>query len=93
MAYEKIQFVNQAAPGISAARLMQIQTQYDEAAADLAAHAAETSAHSATSAATASRIMMRDASGRAKVAPPAATDDVARLQEIQNAEIIALLGA
>jgi hypothetical protein len=41
-------------------------------------HNAVTSAHSATSAATASRIMMRDASGRAKVAAPSAADDIAR---------------
>jgi hypothetical protein len=42
------------------------------------AHAALTSAHSATSAATANRIMMRDANGRAKVAAPSAADDIAR---------------
>ena len=41
-------------------------------------HANQTAAHSATSTATASRIMMRDAAGRAKVAVPAASDDIAR---------------
>lgn len=41
-------------------------------------HAAGTSVHGATSAATANRIMMRDANGRAKVAAPAVADDIAR---------------
>lgn len=54
---------------------------YDAPATTLEAantHANATSAHSATSAATASRLMIRDASGRAKVAAPAAADDIAR---------------
>lgn len=42
------------------------------------AHANLTAAHSATSAAIANRIMMRDSAGRAKVAAPAAADDIAR---------------
>ncbi|MCM3560577.1 hypothetical protein M4D57_18590 [Brevibacillus borstelensis] len=41
-------------------------------------HASATSVHGATSAATASRIIMRDANGRAKVAAPSAADDIAR---------------
>ncbi len=45
-------------------------------------HANTTSAHSATSAATASRIMIRDGSGRAKVAAPSASDDIARKAEV-----------
>ncbi len=49
----------------------------------LDAHTAtSTGVHGATSAATASRIMQRDASGRAKVAAPAAADDVARKAEV-----------
>lgn len=40
-------------------------------------HLAETSPHSATSAATASRIVLRDAAGRAKVANGLADDDIA----------------
>ncbi|MGO4372877.1 hypothetical protein AB4Z21_19355, partial [Paenibacillus sp. MCAF20] len=44
-----------------------------------------TAPHFATSAATASRLMMRDASGRAKVAAPAATDDIARLDTVTAA--------
>ncbi len=54
---------------------------YDAPATTLQAantHANSTTAHSATSAATANRIMMRDASGRVKVAAPAVADDVAR---------------
>ncbi|AYO30795.1 hypothetical protein D2962_09395 [Biomaibacter acetigenes] len=47
-------------------------------ASDLAAHLAETAPHGATSAATASKIMMRDVNGRAKVAAPLASDDIAR---------------
>ncbi len=44
---------------------------------DLNSHTGSTSAHSATSAATASRIVLRDAAGRAKVAAPSAEDDIA----------------
>ncbi|MCM3748022.1 hypothetical protein M3223_11730 [Paenibacillus pasadenensis] len=51
-----------------------------------AAHAAETSgAHGATSAATAGTLMQRDANGRAKVAAPAAADDVARKDTVEAA--------
>jgi len=49
-------------------------------------HANLTSAHSATSAATANRIMMRDAYGRAKVAAPSASDDIARKQEVDTVQ-------
>ena len=45
--------------------------------ANLSAHAAATDAHSATSAATASRIVLRDANGRAAFATPSATGDAA----------------
>jgi hypothetical protein len=48
------------------------------AQAKVDAHAAGTNVHGATSAATANRIMLRDANGRAKVAAPAASDDIAR---------------
>lgn len=41
----------------------------------------------ATSAATASTVMVRDASGRAKVAAPSATDDVARLGDITKTQV------
>ncbi len=45
--------------------------------ADYFVHKSATSAHNATSTATASRIMMRDSAGRAKVAAPSAVDDIA----------------
>lgn len=55
---------------------------------DLSAHTALTAAaHGATSAATASTLMARDANGRAKVAAPAAADDIARkdtVDAVQN---------
>lgn len=47
-------------------------------------HANNTAAHSATSAATANRIIMRDANGRAKVAAPSASDDIARKDTVDN---------
>ena len=46
--------------------------------ADIATHQALTSPHSATPDPTASRLIVRDASGRAAVAAPAAADDIAR---------------
>ncbi len=52
--------------------------------ADLDAHTAATGGHGATSAATPSRIMQRDASGRAKVAAPAADDDIARKDTVDS---------
>lgn len=55
------------------------------AQAKVDAHAAGTSVHGATSAATASRIMIRDASGRAKVAAPSAADDIARKDTVDAA--------
>ena len=56
----------------------------NDAQAKVNTHAALTSAHSATSAATANRIMMRDANGRAKVAVPSASDDIARKDTVDN---------
>jgi hypothetical protein len=52
----------------------------------LSGHTGATTAHAATSAATASRIMMRDAYGRAKVAAPSAADDIARLDSITKTQ-------
>jgi hypothetical protein len=49
-------------------------------------HINATSVHSATSAATANRIMMRDAAGRAKVAAPSASDDIARKSEVDTVQ-------
>ena len=47
-------------------------------------HAGVTAAHSATSAATPSRIILRDASARAKVAAPSAADDIARKDTVDT---------
>lgn len=55
--------------------------------ADLTSHTGATDAHSATSSATASKIMMRDAYGRAKVAAPSAADDIARLDSVTKAQV------
>ena len=52
------------------------------ATAKVDTHAALTTAHSATSTPTANRIMMWDAAMRAKVAAPAAADDIARLDTV-----------
>ena len=50
-------------------------------------HVTDTSVHSATSAATANRIMMRDASGRARAAAPSHNDDVATKSYVDSAVI------
>ena len=52
------------------------------AQAKVDAHANLTAAHSATSTATANRIIIRDSAGRAKVAAPSASDDIARKAEV-----------
>ena len=55
-------------------------------------HANLTDPHSATSAATASRLMIRDAAGRVKVNDPAEADDAATLQSVlDNANPMALI--
>lgn len=54
------------------------------AQAKVDAHAAGTNVHGATSAVTANRIMIRDANGRAKVAAPAAADDIARKDTVDS---------
>lgn len=48
------------------------------------AHNSQTSVHGATSAATANTIIMRDSAGRAKVAAPSASDDIARKDTVDN---------
>lgn len=70
--------------------ILELKSEVDQAEtpsgaqAKVNAHANLTNAHSATSAATANRIMMRDSAGRAKVAAPAASDDIARLAEVNT---------
>ena len=49
-------------------------------------HANLTTAHGSASAATASTIMQRDASGRAKIAAPSATDDIARKDTVDTVQ-------
>ena len=52
---------------------------------DLANHVNATAAHSATNAATANRIIMRDSAGRAKITAPAQNDDIANMGYVLNA--------
>jgi hypothetical protein len=47
-------------------------------------HNSATSVHGATSAATANRLLIRDANGRAKVAAPSADDDIALLSTVKT---------
>jgi len=54
------------------------------AQAKVDAHNSQTSVHGATSAATANTIIMRDSAGRAKVAAPSASDDIARKDTVDN---------
>lgn len=61
----------------------------DVAAQNLSTHAGQTSAHGATAAPEANRMMLRDANGRAKVAPPKVADDIARLAEVAAAQAAA----
>ena len=56
------------------------------ASGSLTTHANSANVHSATSAATASRLIIRDAAGRAKVTAPATSDDIARLDSITKAQ-------
>lgn len=51
---------------------------------DLAAHIALTNPHSAVSAATADRLVLRDAAGRAQVVAPSAAADIARKDTVDN---------
>ena len=51
----------------------------------VATHLADTTtAHGATSAATANKLILRDSAGRAKVTAPAAADDIALLSNVTN---------
>lgn len=77
--------VGTATLGPHAVPLSQANATYATAVA-LANHAAETAAHSATAAATANRIVLRDAAGRTQVAAPAAAADVARKQEVDTVQ-------
>lgn len=54
---------------------------WDAPGTSVKSHIAATSVHGAVSAATASKIIIRDANGRAKVAAPSASDDIATKNE------------
>lgn len=71
----------QVAPPAAAADIARKDT-VDTVQTNLTAHQNDTAPHSATSAATASRLMIRDAAGRAKVAAPLAADDIARKDNV-----------
>lgn len=59
-----------------------IKTELDAHESSINAHIAEQTAHGSTAAATPGAIMQRDSAGRAKVAAPAAADDIARKAEV-----------
>jgi hypothetical protein len=77
------------------ANLQKHNDNYTDIKTELDAHdahiAATSGVHGATSAATASRIVTRDAAGRAKVAVPSAADDIARKDTV-DAVGTALIG-
>jgi hypothetical protein len=63
----------------------------DTVQANLNSHANDGGTHGATSAATANAIIRRDSSGRAKVAAPSASDDIARKAEVDAAKLAAMI--
>jgi hypothetical protein len=81
--YTKVTYVPGDAPGISATNLNNNEDKTEELDIELAAHQADTATmHGAVSAATPSKLMIRDASGRAKVTAPSASDDIAILSNV-----------
>jgi hypothetical protein len=68
--------------GVATDVLDALQADLDELALLLSAHEAATNVHSATPDAVASRIVIRDANGRASIAAPVAADHIARKAEI-----------
>lgn len=61
-----------------------IDTETNARTAADSTHAALTAPHGATSEATAARLILRDASGRAKVAAPADSSDIARKADVDS---------
>lgn len=59
-----------------------IKTELGAHESAIATHTAAQTAHGSTAAATPGKIMQRDSAGRAKVAAPAAADDIARKAEV-----------
>ncbi|WP_059044442.1 tail fiber protein [Paenibacillus rubinfantis] len=74
---------SRAVKAVSDSFAAQLVEKADQSA--LTSHANLTTAHGATSVATASRIIVRDAAGRAKVAAPSASDDIALKSTVDNA--------
>lgn len=64
------------------------QAKADAVQTNLNTHTAATTAHGSTSAATPDRIPLRDANSRFKVGAPAASDDVARKDTVDNALVM-----
>lgn len=73
-----------AAP--SASDDVAIKSTVDTVQTNLNTHANLTNPHLATDAATASRLVLRDASGRAKIATPAVAADIANFESITTVE-------
>jgi len=95
MAYIKTAWNNGAAPGISAEKLNKIEkgiedahTLADTAQGSINTHILDTAPHGATSAPTASRLMLRDANGRAQAASPSAAGDVATKGYVDTADAL-----
>lgn len=91
MSYTKTVWTETVA--ITPGRLNNLETQYDKAKADsnavqanLNTHTGETNAHGATLTATAGRIIIRDAAGRAQVAAPSVGSDIARKTEVDTVQ-------
>lgn len=63
-----------------------IKTELDAHDSSISSHVAAQTAHGSTSAATAGKIVQRDSNGRAKVAAPVATDDIARKAEVDKVQ-------
>jgi hypothetical protein len=64
-----------------------IKTELDAHDASISTHVAAQTAHGSTPEATAGKIMQRDSNGRAKVAAPVATDDIARKAEVDAVQM------
>jgi hypothetical protein len=76
--------VTQAGTPLNAANLNALETGLQATASTMDTHIAlQTTVHGSTSAATANKLVHRDANGRAKVAAPSASDDIARLDTVE----------
>ncbi|EHM1384084.1 hypothetical protein KFS98_003571 [Salmonella enterica] len=64
--------------------IVNVKTLNDVADSKIKDHNTQTSVHGAVSSATANRLIIRDANGRAKVADPAADDDIATYKVVRQ---------